>query len=182
MTDGILDAMAAELERRQEWDEAPALYFLYDNPDGLHLSQLDIPADRWALDRPPEVLRWLAERLASSGGFLSALAPQGLCAVAFRFEAWTVAGPAADPLLRATAELDAHDHVLHLRPDRVEARMMMAAGQDGTIYQVVHCRDGQVVPRLSSGPLGEGGSGTFGGSVPQSLSMIIAAIGPEGEP
>lgn len=177
---GILDVMAAELAERREWDEPPALYFLYEEDGGCLLRQLPIPDDRWEGNAPPDVLRWLAEQLAGMGGMLREMAPRELRAVAFRFEAWAITGPAEDPLLRATAEADARDHVLHLRPDRVEARMMLAAGSDGVIYQATARRDGLPEPDVTSGPLGEGGGGTFGGSVPESLSMIIAAICPRG--
>lgn len=168
----ILDAMAAELGQRREWGEPPALYFAFDGEDGLHLVRLPVPDDAWAIDAPPVVLRWLAREFAASG--LPALAPAALRAVAIPFEAWTVAGPLEDAAYREAAQQDARDRMLHARPDRVEVRMMLAAGRDGATHMVTERRDGVPVPPATTA---SGSADALGGSVPESLARIIAAIG-----
>lgn len=170
---GIIEAMEAELAQRGEWDEPPALYFAYDDDDeGLHLAELPVPEDAWSAGELPEILRWLAEQFSASP--LPALAPAALRGVAFRFEAWTVAGPLEDAAYREAAQQDARDRMLHARPDRVEVRMMLAAGRDGATHMVTERRDGVPVPPATTA---SGSADALGGSVPESLARIIAAIG-----
>ena len=48
--DAIADALAAEVESRTEWDEAPALYTFYVESGRCRLSQIPLPEMVWAMD------------------------------------------------------------------------------------------------------------------------------------
>jgi hypothetical protein len=94
----ILAAMAADLERRTAWDEAPALYAVVDRGDEPpHLEDLDVPEHLWDLASPGTVLALLAPQ------FRVGMLAHKLAAVGLRYEAF-VLDPARNPEHAAVAQ------------------------------------------------------------------------------
>jgi hypothetical protein len=157
--------LCAELAGRREWDEPPELYALIHDDGDLRLMPMGYPSFIWNNAEPGSVLQRMAANAeswppAALGAFVL------VAGVAFRFEAWGVRadlslpGDVQERLRRAAAE-----HDLHLQPERVEQRCMMAATADGLCW-VTQERGG--TPAVAD-------EGPPQGRVPDALTRIAAS-------
>lgn len=177
--DSILGALTRAVTSRTEWDEEPALYFLYADAFGARLSQAAVPYGAWSRGRPPEVLEEMSYVLqagaAEDGSTLAILRPESLYGMAFRSEAYfAVANERTDPGSGERLVADARARRISQRPDRVEIRFIQAVDRDGTFYYVHQRRDsGEIASDVSPG----GGDGPqVGGTVPEALMRMAAAL------
>lgn len=169
----ISAALSAEVASRTEWDEDPVLYFLYLEGGQPVLRPFELPDFVWALDWPPRVLVRMADGWEGVTELLSAVAPEGLHGAAFRHEMWMATGE-RDSAKAAEHQAAAEAHLLHLHPDRVEARAMWAVDRAGTTYGVVLRRDLDRKPQtLVSYP---GPQREIQGSLPRALERIVSAV------
>lgn len=175
----ILGALTRAVTSRTEWDEEPALYFLYADGSGARLSQAAVPYGSWSRGRPPQVLEEISyilqEAAAEDVATLVSLRPESLYGMAFRSEAYyATANERTDPGSGERLEADALARRISERPDRVEIRFIQAVGQDGTFYYVQQRRDnGEVTSEVFP----DGGDGPqVGGTVPEALMRITAAL------
>jgi hypothetical protein len=136
--DAIIALLAREVEHRTAWDEAPQLYRLHLNSAVPRLAPFLIPPAIWEMDRPPEVLTWLAGLFDANRALMPSIAD--LHGMAYRDEGWEVAPGSPDVRSEAArAEMRrAHklalDHQLNTHPRRVEVRMMYAVDRAGITY------------------------------------------------
>jgi hypothetical protein len=169
----VMDTLVAEVKSRTEWDEAPALYFLYLEDGKCRASALPLPDALWAVDAPPRVLARLAEGAGDFSALLSSVAPEGLHGAAFRCEAWVVeAGkPGTERYSEAVAasmgrRLDSH-------PERVESRCMYAVDRAGATFSATQARgDGEVRESVT---YRKPGHPDFTGIIPNALDRLVTA-------
>ena len=173
--DSILSALRRALEQRTEWDEEPALYFLYMDGLGARLSQAAVPYGAWR-GRPPEALEEMSYALQNGAGELRPAAPKSLYGMAFRCEAYyAVANERTNPGSGRRLEEDARARRISQRPDRVEIRFIQAVDRDGTVYYVSQRRDtGEVSSDVIPADDAEGAQ--VGGTVPEALDRMVAAL------
>lgn len=177
--DSIVGALRRAVTERTEWDEEPALYFLYADASGARLSQACVPRGAWSRGRPPEVLEEMSyvlqEAAADEAGVLGSLRWESLYGVAFRCEAYfAIANERTDPGSGGRLEADAAARRISERPDRVEIRFIQAVDRDGTFYFVQQRRDNgevtsDVFPADGDGP-------QVSGTVPEALNRMAAAL------
>ncbi len=174
VADQVMDTLVAEIEKRDEWDEPPALFFLYLEGGKCRASALPVPDAIWATDAPPRVLARMADGLGEFPGLLSSVAPEGLHGAAFRCEAWAVSG--GKPGSRREREVTAASRArqLHVHPDRVESRCMYAVDRAGITYSAMLARgQRQVKPSVSYPKPGEPG---FSGIIPNALDRLVMSL------
>ena len=174
VADQVMDALVAEVKSRTEWDEAPALFFLYLEGGRCRPSPLPLPGEIWAMDAPPRVLARLAGGSREFSGLLQAAAPEGLFGAAFRCEAWAVTGgkPGSERDREVTAASRARR--LHVHPDRVESRCMYAVDRAGTTYAAMVARGEARVKRSVS--YRKPGRPDFAGIIPDALDRLVTAV------
>jgi len=172
--DMIADCLAAEIECRSKWDEAPGLYFLYLEAARPRLSQVPLPDGVWGPDRPPAVLASMADDLTVIGGLLREVAPEGLHGTAFRCESWMVDGGRPGTERRSEVTAASMAKRLHLHPDRVEIRNMYAVDRAGITYAAVQRRGSSDVERTVLYP--GSGKGGFTGTIPSALDQLVTAL------
>jgi hypothetical protein len=174
VADLIMDTLVAEVKSRTEWDEPPALFFLYLEGGRCRASALPVPDEIWAMDAPPRVLAGLADGAGEFSGLLSAVAPEGLHGAAFRCEAWAVTGgkpgSGSDRELRAASRA----RRLHVHPDRVESRCMYGVDRAGTTYSAMLARGEALVRRQVS--YRKPGRPDFSGIIPNALDRLVMAL------
>jgi len=166
--------LTAALSERTEWDECPELYFVTDCHSELELLSFELNEIFWKLVDPPEVVSRLANGLLNYDTLPpdkppAPPVPAGLAGVAFRFEAWGVVLDQADfgtekaeRLNRASAE-----HEIHLQPERIEQRQMLACSTSGELYWVRQNRGEGTVEAEDLDPQGR---------VPQALAEMVMAL------
>ena len=171
--DAIVAAMAEQLERRRHWDEPPALYWLHLERGRPKLRQVGIPDLMWALDRPPAVLGRIAVTMAA-GRYRSPW--PDLFGMAVRHEGWKVeVDPDAPDAKRVSRHVAAQsrEHLLHTRPDRIEARMFYAVDRAGWTYQAEQKRGQLRAERMAVPPASDP---TITGAVVDALDLMVATM------
>jgi hypothetical protein len=170
----ILAALAAEVSARTEWDEPPALYFLYVEGGKARISQAAVPEFLWSADAPPRVLARIADSLGEFSGLLSAVAPEGLHGAAFRCEAWVVDAGKPGTERRSEVSIEAMAKRLDRHPDRVESRCMYAVDRAGATYSAVQAKGSAEVKRSVS--YRKPGNPDFSGIIPDALDRFVTAM------
>ena len=170
--DAIGRALAAEVEGRQGWDEAPALYFMYLQGGEPVLHELHIPDEYWALDRPPNVLDSISRCWADFSALLTAAAPESLHGAAFRCETWRVVTPPPGSTGYAEAARLARAHRLREHPAGVEERTIWAVDRAGITHWAALERGASEAKRQVAYP---GAAGKITGTVPEALDRIVSA-------
>ncbi|TQE30860.1 hypothetical protein Sipo8835_22985 [Streptomyces ipomoeae] len=179
--DVVLALCADYLRGRTEWDETPEALVLRDvNGTGLAWESLDIPEAAWRMAHPPVVLAGFAH-LAAQPGLINL--PQGVVAVAFRYEAFVIApysSPEAAEAIRRRQAGGSTPHNEHV-PGRVEQRAITAVDACGRQYMVAADRqtDGGALLSTSKVLLG---SQQLKGNVPSSLNELMGALSPQPTP
>jgi hypothetical protein len=170
----VLDALAAEVKGRTEWDEPPALYFLYLHDGKCHARPLPVPGAVWSADAPPRVLARMADGLGEFSHLLSAVAPEGLHGAAFRCEAWVVdAGkPGTERYSEVTAASMARR--LDVHPDRAESRCIYGVDRAGNTYSATQARGEDEIRRSVS--YRKPGQPDFSGIVPAALDRLVMSL------
>jgi hypothetical protein len=174
VADQVLAALAAEVGSRTEWDEPPALYFLYLDGGKARISQASVPEFLWSADAPPRVLARIADSLGEFSGLLSAVAPEGLHGAAFRCEAWVVDAGKPGTERRSEVSAEAMAKRLDVHPDRVESRCMYAVDRAGATYSVTQAKGDPEVKRSVS--YRKPGSPDFTGIIPNALDRLVTAL------
>lgn len=174
VADMILDAMAAEVETRQEWDEPPALCLLYLDEGKCRARPVLVPDQYWAAAPPSHVLAAIADGLGGFSGLLRSVAPEGLHGAAFRCEMWQVSGAEGDTAALAEAEAAARARRLHAHPGRVEVRSMWAVDRGGASYDVTLARVTGEVRRSVSYP--KPGVPGMTGTIPDALDKLVTVL------
>ena len=171
--DRIADTMAAEVASRTEWDEAPGLCFLYVEDGKPRLSQLEIPDEIWASDRPPYVLDNISRAFGQFADLMQRVSPVSLYGAAFRCETWRAQSV---PGTERHSELAAASmrHELHKHPDRVEARTLCAVDRAGITYMAEQIRGGHEVSRTVSYP--KPGRPAVSGTVFEALDRLVTTL------
>lgn len=170
--DLISDALAREVESRQEWDEPPALYSVYVAGSEVRLRDVGFPPSVWTRGRPPAVLTSIAAMAEEYQPVLRKLASPGLYGVAFRCEQYRVAlKPGTEEARRAQQQ--ARAHTLHTRADRIEERGIWAVDRAGITYAAVKERVSGETHRITDYP--HPGRVQAAGTVPAALDRLIAA-------
>ncbi len=167
----ILAEMAADLEQRTAWDEAPALYAVVDRGDELpRLEDLDVPAHLWDLASPGTVLAILAPQ------FRVGMLADKLAGVGLRYEAFVL-----DPVGNAE-----HAAVVRARqaglpvpptseiPGRVEQRLLTVVLPGGDVLHASIARepDGTSTPAACHHK--HSGEAGLEGSVIDGLRTLLA--------
>lgn len=174
--DAILDALAAEIAGRHEWDQRPEVYTLYYSGGGATLRRIPLPDWAWAGRPPVMVLASLADAGGACAGLLQQVtsgAP-GLHGAAFFTEIWmaqAVAGTAAEQDLLARAR--AVGGRASKLAERVEARSIWAVDRAGTAFTAVQARGSDEVRRALVCPMA--GRPTAG-EVPAALDRLVTAL------
>lgn len=175
----IAAVLAAEVERRREWDETPALYRLHLSAGRPRLAE--IPVDPWVWDsgRPAEMLEHIGAIWAMNGW----RSPwPDLFGLAFRHEGWSVdleeaaADAGSTAAFRAQARAvhaDALRGRLHARPDRYEVRMIYAVDRASVSYEAVLRRGTDRAARQIFYP---GGDPASEGGVPSALDLMVSTL------
>ncbi len=171
--DLIADALAAELLARTDWDEPPALCFLYVEAGRPRISALLLPDEMWSADRPPAVLARFAAISTSHSSLLASVAPEGLHGAAFRCEAWEIDAGKPGTARRSEALADSMAHRIEQRPDAKEIRSIYAVDRAGITYAAVQRRGEDDVRRSIAYP---GAGSGFSGTIPCALDQIVTAV------
>ena len=165
MSSTVTGALTAMLSERAEWDEAPALLFLYRDSGGYRYSDASLISDSDWDCRPPVTLHRFAvmTEMPDVGRMLSAVAPHNLAGAVFRCESWAVTQRKGDVM---SPEWRGH---LHEHPDRVETRTAFAVMCDGSMWAASQQRgsDQVTAERLD---------GETTGLIPESLHRIVRAL------
>ena len=166
------------LAERTEWDEPPELYLILENNAGEMYLETVLSAGWEVWDIIPDpvlVLLKLSEALADDSLMavwpeqLSLVPAEGFCGMAFRVEAWGVKyGKDSDPEVQERLRRASAEHDLHLQPERVEMRQVMAYMRNGSVYWVQQERDGE--------PIAIEGAEAAEGRVPDALKGITAGL------
>lgn len=168
----VLKMLNDELAQRTDWDECPALHFLYKEGRKIRVGGELLPGDVWHDHRPPDVLSWIAEQLEGTrmAQLMAAVAPKSFYGLLFRCESWMAsAGPDASGADHDELMDDARRHTIHNRPDRIEARFAIAATADGIWAVHVPRSDGHESLVMSPGE-------EFEGAVPDALASIFRSL------
>lgn len=175
IADEIADALVTEVRHRREWDEPPALCFLYVKGGRAGIREVPLPDVIWSAGRPPLILARLAAVSGSEpvSSLLRNAAPEDLYGAAFRCEAWEVIGGEPGTADWSETMADAQAHRLHLRADRREIRSIFAVDRAGVTYIAVQGRGDDDVRRSIAYP--KPGAG-FTGTIPASLDRIVTAV------
>jgi hypothetical protein len=136
----IAEHLAAEIRRRREWDEPPALHTLYVEGGQPRLGQIPLPDAVWASGPPSQVLLALADLGPDYARMLQSAAPAGLYGLAFRCEVWGISAPAGDEAALRKMVEDGNARRVHERPDRVELRQIWAVDRARTTYMAMQER------------------------------------------
>jgi hypothetical protein len=129
----IAATLGAEIRKRREWDEAPALYTLYVEGGRPRLGQIPVPGRMWA-GPPAQILLAMADGMAEFAPLLQSAAGPGLYGAAFRCEAWGVQAPQGDREALRQMIADGNGRRISTRPDRVEVRQLWAVDRARTTY------------------------------------------------
>jgi hypothetical protein len=130
----LLSVLAAEARSRPAWDEPPHLYFAYATRGQCRLESAGVPDTVWG-DRPAHDLAALASATARLPG-AGVRAKPGLCAVAFRAEAFEFDNAEPGTVRFAQLVRDSDAGVTAGRADRREVRAITAIDRTGLIYDV----------------------------------------------
>lgn len=174
--DAICDALAAEITRRQEWDERPELFTLYYSGGGCELRRVPLPDWVWNSGPPEQILASLADAGGACAGLLQEVtsAAAGLHGAVFFSEIWMASAPAgtaaAEDLERRAAAVGNRASKL---PDRVEARSVWAVDRAGTAYTAVQARGSAEVRR---GLIYTKPGRPSAGAVPAALNRLVTAL------
>ena len=139
---GVCEALTTILRERTRWDEAPCLYGMYRDGDGVRLQPV-MSEGAWPSGAPGMVLARLAANVSEfRPDVLAALTSPGFIGAAFRVETWGVRqvdgnGGDARARLRKMAATAGRPS---LHPDRVEQRFMWAVTRDGSHYVAMQNR------------------------------------------
>jgi hypothetical protein len=176
IADVIADALVAEVKKHTEWDEPPALCFVYVEGGRGRVSELPLPEAIWSVDRPPLVLARCAEALGGGrvSDLLQRVALEGLHGAAFRCEAWEVDGGRPGTAQRSEAMAEQHAGRLHLHPGRREIRSLYAVDRAGITYAAVQRRGEEEVRRSVVYP--KPGGDSFTGTIPSALDRIVTGM------
>jgi hypothetical protein len=173
--DAILDALAAEIAGRHEWDQRPELFTLYYGGGRCDLRPVPLPDWAWAGRPPVMVLASLADVGGACAGLLQQVASgaPGLHGAAFFTEIWMAeaAGTAEveDLLARARAVGGRASKLA----DRVEARSIWAVDRAGTAFTAVQARGSDEVRRALVYPMA---GRPAAGEVPAALDRLVTAL------
>lgn len=138
----IADLVADVVRSRTGWDEPPSLWFLYLERGEPRLSDLRVPEVMWHRDRPADVLDLIAGAMEDDPGAYRGNVPAGLFGIGFMSEAWEIVLDRETSVSeRMWAQLDAMNHVISERPDRIETRFMNVIDRAGIIYLASLRRD-----------------------------------------
>ena len=167
---GVCEALTAALRERTDWDEAPCLYGMYREHDGVRLSSV-MPEGVWPSGAPAQILAGLAANVSQlRPDALAALTSPAFFGMAFRTEVWGVRQTAkSDGAMKAqlrSAIATVPRPSLH--PDRVEQRFMWAVTSDGAHYVAMQIRGERAI--LARKP------DEHEGLIPQALECIIRAF------
>ncbi len=178
--DVVLALCADYLRGRTEWDETPEALVLRDaNGTGLAWESLGIPEEAWAMTHPPVVLAGYAH-LAAQPGLINL--PQGVVAVAFRYEAFVIAqdtSPEAAEAIRrrrAGGSAPRNEHV----PGRVEQRVITAVDACRREYMVAADRQADGGAVLSTSKVFA--AQKLMGNVPSALNTLMVAMSSQPTP
>jgi hypothetical protein len=162
----LTEAMGSLLEARQEWDEAPALYYVLGEPDDCQLRELRMITALWGtLDgHPASIIEKLTE-LARARELDGPRVPEGLTGIALRCEGWTVGLTGDDAVGRMEMEAAASRRELHKHPGRQEMRFTIAILKDGSIHGAMMLRSG--------GGATEAPAGEATGRVTEALTLLL---------
>jgi hypothetical protein len=174
VADLVMDSLAAEVKSRTEWDEPPALFFLYLEGGRCRARPLPVPDFMWEIDAPPRVLSRMADGLGEVGGLLASVAPEGLHGAAFRCEAWAVDAGMPGTERRSEVSAASMARQLHVHPDRVESRCMYAVDRAGITYSAMRAKGSDEVKRSVSYP--KPGKPGFSGIIPNALDRLVTAL------
>ena len=165
------------LAARTEWDEAPELYLILEKDGKLELETVLSPEwEIWnVIPDPVRVLLTLSQALSDADLMaawpeeMSLVPSEGFCGVAFRVEAWGIKySKDSDPEVQERLKRASVEHDIHLQPERIECRQMMARMRNGSTYWVQQER-GQEPSRM------EDASGAEG-RVPDALKGIMEGL------
>lgn len=174
----ITSLLTQALAERTEWDEAPELYLLLENSGGK-LGLITILSQDWEMwdmmADPVRVLLMLSQALSDDALMaiwpeeMSLVPAEGFCGVAFRVEAWGVKyGEDSDPEVQERLRRASAEHDLHLQPERIEMRQIMAYMRNGNVYWVQQERDGE--------PTVMEGAESAEGRVPDALKGVVEGL------
>ncbi|RFU83650.1 hypothetical protein DY218_27470 [Streptomyces triticagri] len=173
--DQVLDALQQLIEARTEWDEAPEVYFLYQEWLKVTAKPLPIPTFVWATHpHPPTVLRNIAHTLALAGPPPHA---DTLIGAAFRVEAFAINSDSTSPRVQeavrrhqAGGSVPRFEHI----PGRVEQRFIQGVDLAGRTYVVSGDRlpdDSMARPRRDC--VEPDGADLLTGNVPDALADFL---------
>jgi len=175
----IAGTLAAEIRKRREWDEAPALYALYVEGGRPRLSQIPVPDRMWA-GQPAQILLAMADGMAGFAPLLRSAAGPGLFGVAFRCEAWGVQAPPGDREALRQMIVDANARRVHARPDRVEVRQFWAVDRARVTYMASQERgSGEVVTDVRQPEPGMDHVGDIFSALDRLVSAMLGVTMPE---
>ena len=123
--------LAADLAGRPAWGERPTLYLMEMADGRCQLDPLDIPARAWHSLPLHNVIAATAAgiRRANIGP-----ADPAFIGTAVRFEDWDLPWPLLTGAALHQACSDLTAGAIHARHDRIETRLILAAGRDGTSW------------------------------------------------
>jgi hypothetical protein len=172
VTDKIGDALKLMIGARTEWEETPALHFLYSDGPTVQPGRSAIPEESWAGVAPAQLLYAVSRVMRRTPGMFSAVASPHLAGVAFRTEAWFVFEDMADTGAASAAITAAEQGLVHAHPNRVEHRIVVAVTTDGRRYIATQTRgDEDTIEVIRLGP-----DDLAGGDVLDALTAMIASI------
>lgn len=170
VSDAVSAALAAEIRRRTQWDEQPAVFMCYLSGGAVSLRQLAIPPAVWPALPPPDVLAAIADAGQAGGGVLREAVPPGLHAVAFFGEVWRAEDDVALLADRLGGSLESV-------PGRVEAREIWAVDRSGLTYNAWQVRgDSTVHQKVISPAPGPDPDELLTGGVPAALDRLLTGL------
>ena len=141
----VASLLTQALAERTEWDEAPEFYLILEKDGKLELVSVLSPEwEIWnIIPDPVRVLLMLSQALGDADLMavwpeeMSLVPAEGFCGVAFRVEAWGIKyGKDSDPEVQERLRRASVEHDIHLQPERIECRQMMARMRNGSAYWV----------------------------------------------
>lgn len=175
--EALVSMLRHDLEIRADWDEPPAISFIYETDGIWSISELNLPSSAWQ-PHPAAGLHYMAESLKEAEVsplliLASAVRPENWRGAAFFSESWMVEqkkenpGDDPDPVFLAMARA----RMISQHPARVEVKVWHAALADGTFIIVAARRDGDFDHAVM-----QPGDKTIEGTIPEALSEIVKAL------
>lgn len=139
-----LNTIMQDAAKDDTWDRVPSLGLLFKDPDGeVVVWGFPMHAHHWSQGRVPDIINTIATAMESDEApGMQVLQGASFVGTVLLNEGWTVSiEPESTPERYEEVMTEAAAHLLDLRPDKREVRILTAVDVDGWVYSGMHFRD-----------------------------------------